>query len=160
MSYIFIFVVVLVLLFAMSYIVKRRFGVLVLALLAGSLLASLWTEALTPIVASFGFVTIKPPLSSLVALTVTLAPALILLLSGPAVHGKYERIFGSLIFAVVATVLSFEWLNDALVIDGYGQYLHDFIQLYRAPILTAGVIAAVFDMFMTHTVRRSERSKR
>lgn len=153
MSYILVFVAMAGLLFALSYIVKRRFGVLVLALLAGSLLASLWTETLTPLVASAGIVTVRPPLSSIVALTVTLAPAFVLFLGGPAAHGKHERLVGSLIFALVATMLSFHWLNDALVIDGAGRVLHDFLSQYQALILTGGVVAAIVDVLMTHTVR-------
>lgn len=159
MSYIIVFIALFALLFALSYVVKRRFGVLVLALLAGSLLADLWTEALTPLVASAGIVTVRPPLSSLVALVVTLAPAFILFLGGPVAHAKHERLFGSLIFALVATMLSFHWLNDALVIDGAGQVLHDFLSQYQALILTAGVIAAIFDVLMTHTVRHQANTK-
>lgn len=160
MSYILVFIAMAALLFGLSFIVKRRFGVLVLALLAGSLLANLWTEILTPLVASTGIVTIRPPLSSLVALTVTLAPAFVLFLGGPVANRKHERLIGSLIFAVVATMLSFNWLNDALVIDGAGQILHDFLTQYQALILTAGVIAAIFDVLMTHTVRHAGNAKR
>lgn len=158
MSYILVFIAMAGLLFALSFIVKRRFGVLVLALLAGSLLASLWTEALTPLIASTGIVTVRPPLSSIVALTVTLAPAFVLFLGGPAAHGKHERLIGSLIFALVATMLSFQWLNDALVIDGAGQVLHDFLSQYQALILTGGVIAAIVDVLMTHTVRHQGKT--
>lgn len=153
MSYILVFAAMVALLFALSFVAKRRFGVLVLALLAGSLLANLWTEALTPLVASTGIVTVRPPLSSIVALVVTLAPAFVLFLGGPAAHGKHERLIGSLIFALVATMLSFHWINDALVIDGAGRVLHDFLSQYQAIILTAGVIAAIMDVLMTHTVR-------
>lgn len=159
MSYILVFIAMAGLLFALSFIVKRRFGVLVLALLAGSLLASLWTETLTPLVASTGIVTVRPPLSSIVALTVTLAPAFVLFLGGPAAHGKHERLVGSLIFALVATMLSFHWLNDALVIDGAGQVLHDFLSQYQALILTGGVVAAIVDVLMTHTVRHPGSGK-
>lgn len=159
MSYILVFSAIAVLLFALSYIVKRRFGVLVLALLAGSLLANLWTETLTPLVASAGIVTVRPPLSSIVALVVTLAPAFVLFLGGPAAHGKHERIIGSLIFAIVATTLSLNWINNALVIEGPGVALHDFLVNYQALILTTGVIAAIIDMLMTHTVRHQPSGK-
>jgi len=159
MSYILVFIAMASLLFGLSFIVKRRFGVLVLALLAGSLLANLWTETLTPLVASTGIVTIRPPLSSLVALTVTLAPAFVLFLGGPVANRKHERLLGSIIFAIVATMLSFNWLNDALVIDGAGKVLHDFIMQYQALILTGGVIAAIFDVLMTHTMRHPSSGK-
>lgn len=153
MSYILVFVAIATLLFALSYVVKRRFGVLVLALLAGSLLANLWTETLTPLVASTGIVTVRPPLSSIVALVVTLAPAFVLFLGGPAAHSKHERLVGSIIFAIVATMLSLNWINNALVIDGAGVVLHDALVKYQALILTVGVVAAIIDVLMTHTVR-------
>lgn len=158
MSYILVFLAIAALLFALSFVVKRRFGVLVLALLAGSLLANLWTETLTPLVASTGIVTVRPPLSSIVALVVTLAPAFILFLGGPVAHGKHERLIGSLVFAVVATMLSLNWINDALVIDGPGVVLHDVLIEYQALILTIGVIAAIVDVLMTHTVRRTGKT--
>lgn len=159
MSYILVFVAIAALLFALSYVVKRRFGVLVLALLAGSLLANLWTETLTPIVASTGIVTVRPPLSSIVALVMTLAPAFILFLGGPAVHSKHERLVGSLIFAIVAAMLSLNWINNALVIDGPGIVLHDALVTYQALILTVGVVAAIIDVLMTHTVRHPNSGK-
>lgn len=160
MSYIVVLSLVAATLFGLSYVTKRRFGVLVLALVAGGMLATMWTETLTPLVASAGLVTVKPPLSSLVAMIITLAPALVLLMGGPTAHGKHERLYGSSVFAVTATVLVFRWLNDALVIEGSGTILHGFIQDYQAVILTICVIAAIFDVLMTHTARRSGQQAR
>lgn len=160
MSYIIVLSLIAAALFGLSYVAKRRFGVLVLALVAGGMLATMWTETLTPIVASVGLVTIKPPLSSLVAMLITLLPAFILFMGGPVAHASHERIYGSLVFAVTATVLVFRWLNDALVIDGPGMVLHDFIRDYQAVLLTVCVIAAIFDVLMTHTARRSGQHAR
>lgn len=159
MTYILIVLLVALLLFGLAYTAKRRFGVLVLALIAGSMLATMWTKDVTPFVATFGFVIVKPPLSSVVAVVMTLLPAVLLLMGGPVVYAKSERIYGSIIFALVGILLVFKWLNDALVIDSTGKILHDSIITYSPLLLTAGIIAAIIDVFVTHTARRGHESK-
>ncbi len=153
MSYTIVVVLIAVVLFACAYISRRRFGVLVLALIAGEVLSRLWTDQVTPYIASLGFVLVKPPLTSVVAFGLILAPAIILLFSGPSTKRHHERLIGAAIFMIMVIVLAFDYISDALVIDTYGETIKSYISSYRPMILTVGIIVSVLDILAIHTRR-------
>ena len=62
-----------------------------LTLAAGAVIADLWTDSLTPVVAQSGIVIVKPPLQSLVAIALTLLPALLVMLRAPKMSTKHHR---------------------------------------------------------------------
>jgi len=156
MSFVVIFVIIIALLFATAFFTKRRFGVLGLALTAGAMLSTLWVGDLTPIIAKAGIIIVKPPLESIVAATLTLAPALLLLTSGPTYKASHHRIAGAAAFAVLATMLLLEPLGSALVIEGVGKQVYDFVTDWRVVIITACLVYAVVDLLMTKTPRHKE----
>jgi hypothetical protein len=156
-SFLVIFLIVIGVLFAASFLTKRRFGVLGLALAAGAMLSSLWVGDLTPIIASAGFVIVKPPLSSLVSAGLILAPALVLLSSGPTYKNMRQRIVGAAAFAVLATSLLLEPLGTALVIDHIGKPVYDFFVKYHAAIVTVALVLAVLDLLVTKTPRHKAK---
>src|SRR5919202_2775790 len=102
-------------LFLAVFLLKRRLGILGLALAAGSILATLWVGSLTPVVAEAGIVIIRPPLSSLVAATLILLPAFLLFFSGASVKGKVQRSMSALIFSALAIAFLLDSLGSALV---------------------------------------------
>jgi hypothetical protein len=152
-SFLVIFLILVGLLFATAFFTKRRFGVLGLALAAGAMLSTLWVGNLTPIIASTGIVIVKPPLSSLVSAGLILAPALLLLSSGPTYKTMRQRIIGAAAFAVLATSLLLEPLGSALVIDSVGRPVYDFFVEYHAVIVTAALVLALLDLLVTKTPR-------
>ena len=97
-----VFFIVLLLLFGLAYVTKRRFGVLGLALAAGSMLSELWAEKLTPLVRDAGLIVQKPPLITVVAVVLVLLPAAFLLFSGPSYRDTPKRLFGALAMGDVA----------------------------------------------------------
>ncbi|MDB5186644.1 MAG: conserved rane protein of unknown function [Candidatus Saccharibacteria bacterium] len=151
MTFLVIFLLVVATLFIIAFITKRRYGVLGLALAAGAMLSTLWVGDLTPIIAQAGLVLIKPPLESVVASTLTLLPALLLLTSGPAYHTTFQRVSGALLFAVLATVLLLEPLGSALVIEGTGKDIYNFLVTNRVMIITTCLILAISDILFTRT---------
>jgi hypothetical protein len=151
MSFLIIFLIVIALLFAAAFFTKRRFGVLGLALAAGAILSSLWVGDLTPIIAQAGIIIVKPPLESVVAATLTLLPALLLLSSGPSYKLMPQRIIGATAFAVLATALLLEPLGSALVIDSVGKPVYDFFMRHSTTIITACLILAILDLFVAKT---------
>src|SRR5664279_5672953 len=102
MSFLVIFIIVIVSLFATAYFTKRRFGVLGLALSAGAMLSMLWVGDLTPIIERAGVILIAPPLKSVVAAALILLPAIVLLASGPTYRDPIHRIIGAIAFAMLA----------------------------------------------------------
>lgn len=151
MTFVTIFLLLLAALFTLAFFTRRRFGVLGLALATGALISGLWVADLTPVVAQAGFVLIKPPLESVVAASLTLAPALLLLMSGPSYRSSWQRTFGAVLFAVLAAVLLLEPLGSALIIDGPGEQLYTFFVTNRVIIITVCVGMALIDLLLTKT---------
>lgn len=61
MTYLIILGVYSAVLFAVAWLSRRSLGVPALALAAGALMADLWTDSLTPLVAQAGLEIVKPP---------------------------------------------------------------------------------------------------
>lgn len=156
MSFLIIFLIVIGLLFALAFFTKRRFGVLGLALAAGAMLSTLWVGDLTPIIANAGFVLVKPPLESVVSAMLILAPAVLLLFSGPTYKTMRQRVIGAAAFAMLSTALLLEPLGSALVIDATAKPVFDFFTQYRAVIITAALIYAMLDLLVTKTPKASK----
>ena len=154
-----VFIVVLILLFALAYLTKRRFGVLGLALAAGSMLSELWAAELTPIVRDAGLVVQNPPLITVVSVALVLLPALCLLFSGPSYRDTHKRVFGAFLFAALAFALLIEPLGSALVLQAEGRMIYEFFADNQVYIVTVGLIIAVLDLLGAHTakVRKSDK---
>ena len=140
---------ILGLLFLMPFATNRRFGVLGLGLAAGSLLSTNWTGTLTPFIEQQGVILIAPPLAIVVATALTIAPPLALLFSGPTYHGMWQRIVGSLAFAILGFAFLIEPLELALQLDGLGASLIDTTKTYSSIIIVVGIIGALADILLT-----------
>lgn len=152
MNVVIIFLIVVAALFVVAFATKRRFGVLGLALAAGAMLSSLWSEKLTPLVEQTGVVSIVlPPLESLVAAALVLLPAVLLFFSGPTYKHIGHRVMGSFAFAILALALLLEPLGSALVLQDIGKQIYDFFVENRVYIVTAGLVFALFDILATKT---------
>jgi len=154
-----VFGIVLILLFALAYFTKRRFGVLGLALAAGSMLSELWAAQLTPVVRDAGFVVQNPPLITIVSVVLVLLPAVFLLFSGPSYHDTFKRVVGALLFAALAFALLIGPLGSALVLQDEGRMIYEFFSSNQVYIVTIGLILAIFDLLGTHTSKAHKPSK-
>lgn len=157
MNALLVFAILFAALFFLSYITKRRFGVLGLALCAGSLLSASWTATLTPMLQGHGISTTLAPMSAMVATLLTLLPALILLFSGPTYSNKIERLVGSLAFALLAFVLLLGPIGAALVLDPFGYQIYTKLSNYSNMIIVAGIALAIGDVLFTRSSRHHER---
>lgn len=157
MTFLIIFLLLIATLFAASFVTKRRFGVLGLALAAGAFMSSLWVGDLTPIIAGAGIVTVEPPLESVVAAALILLPAALLLVSGPTYTFKGQRLLGALLFALLAGMLLLEPLGSALVIEGVGVTVYQFLQTHRMMIVTICLAFALIDIFATKTLKKPSK---
>ncbi len=149
MNSIVVFGIVIGALFALLYFTKRRLGLLGLALAAGAMLSQLWVGDITPIVASAGFILVKPPLESVVATIITLLPALILLPGTPTYSSMVHRIIGSITFALLATTLLLVPLGSALIIEGTGRIVYDFLTVNQAAIVSICLALSILHLVVT-----------
>ncbi len=153
-----VFIILLAALFALAYFTKRRFGVLGLALCAGSLLSNSWSSTLTPWLQQQGVTLIVPPLSAVVSVILILAPAVLLLFSGPAYEKTLPRIGGAIIFALLAFVLMLNPLGLALVFDDLSLQIYSFLSLYSSYLIVIGVALALADILITRTPKRHHKA--
>jgi hypothetical protein len=151
MNFIVTFLIAIGLLFVLAYITKRRFGVLGLALAAGAILSAMWVGDLTPLVAQAGIIIVRPPLQSIVASALILAPAIVLLISGPKYTSGIQRTVGAIAFTALAIAFLLPSLGSALVVDGTGRGVYDFFVQYRTVIVTIGLLLAIGDLLVSKT---------
>jgi hypothetical protein len=146
-------------LFLAAFLMKRRLGLLGLALGAGSILASFWANDLTPIVASAGIEVVKPPLSSILATVLVLLPPALLFFHGASVKGKLLRLVHSTVFAALGVALLLEPLGRALIIDDTAKPIYDFLVHYNTIFITAGLALSIGDLMMGKSKRREKESR-
>lgn len=137
------------LLFLVAYFTKRRFGVLGLALIAGSVISSMWTSEVTAFIQGAGIELLTPPLSSLVGSTLVLLPAVLIFFGGPKYSNKLKRLIGSAVFALLAMSLLLSAFGNGLNLDENGMKIYSFLTGNSTLIMTAGIAYALYDVF-TH----------
>ncbi len=150
--------IALVLFFA-AFFSKRRFGLLGLALTAGATLSTIWSYDAGLVISSTGIVP-NGPLTNAVALSaVVLLPAILLLFHGYAYKSMIARVFGSLLFTVLAVTFLLEPLSFALPLTGEVADFYEQARSYSGAIISVGVVLAIVDLFFTKPAK-NERERR
>jgi len=142
---------VLVAMFVIAYLTKRRFGVLGLALAAGAVISTIWTDMASGWLGSHDLNLDLGFQSGLAAAGLTLAPAMLLLFSGPTYSGQLKRIVGAGLFALLAAAFMVQPIGSALVLTDEARQTYELIESNRDLIIGIGLIVAIFDVFMTKT---------
>ena len=141
-------------LFAVAFISRRRMGVPTLTLAAGGYLATMWTNSLTPVVANAGVVIVSPPLSSLIAITLTLLPALIVMVREPKRTHIQHGIIASVVFAALGTMITYGAFSNAVVLDeGSRQIVLELVK-YQSVVITTAIVLSVLELLFYKRPRR------
>lgn len=141
-----VLMIIVVAVWLVVFLSGRRFGLLGLALAAGSMLSALWARQLAAMLEG---VTIPPfgvVLANFVPVLLVIAPAAFLLLRGPRYRGKRGRLLGAILFTLLALTLVAEPLSGLIPLGGIDQVVFGFIEENRVYILTIGLVVAIFDM--------------
>ncbi len=155
-----IIIVILLALFALAFLTKRRFGILGLGLAAGALLATQLTRSVS-LLLDQNDIPVAPLTSLAVAsMLLTLLPALVLLISGPKYSQRSHAIFGSLAFALMGTLLLLGPLTTSLPIELSLRGFFNEIAKYQSSILAVAISLAVVDVWLTHTLHPSHKKKK
>lgn len=147
-------------LFLIGFLSRRSMGVPALGLTAGAVLAKLWTDSLTPLVASSGVIIIRPPLESLVAIALTLLPALILMFRAPKANAHHHSIFGSLVFAVLGVMLTYGAFANAVVLDEASKEYVTQLLAYDKIIITVAIVMALGDVLFYKKPHLTDKHKK
>jgi len=160
MVVILIFVAVALALFAGSFLSKRRFGLLGLALTAGATLSSIWSYDAGLVISSTGLVP-DGPLTNAVALSaVVLLPAIILLFHGYTYKENAGRVIGSLLFTILALAFLVEPIGFALPLEGVAADVYKWLVTNRELIISVGVVFAIIDLFFTKPAKNLDKEKK
>ena len=146
MTYIVILAIYTVALFVIALLSRRSLGVPTLTLAAGALMANLWTNSLTPLVAQAGVTTTRPPLASIVAVALTLLPAILIMFRSHKTTSKHHSFFGSLMFAVLGVMLTYGAFSDAVAVDAASKQYVTIIMQYQNIAITACVCLAILSV--------------
>lgn len=136
---------------------RRRFGVLGLALCAGYLLSIMWATETNSLVRDLiGIDTPAPSLTSLVTVSLVLTPAILMLFRGPVYHKKTQRLIGSAAFAVLAAAFMLTPLGNSVNFDSMSKTVYKILSDNRDLIITAGIGYALYDL-MTYRMPKKDK---
>lgn len=150
MTFLVILGIYLAILFVLAFFSGRLVALASLALCAGAVLAKLWTTDLTPLVAQAGVQLVSPPLGSIVAVLLTVLPAILVLMKSPRTSHKHHRLISSLVFAVLGVMLTYGAFSNAVVLDEQSKKIVLQILSYERWILTAGITLAIIEVLAFH----------
>lgn len=147
-------------LFVLFFISRRHIGMPALGLTAGAVLARLWTDSLTPLVADAGLIIEKPPLHSVVAVVLTLLPALIVMMRATKAHSMLHQAYGSIVFAALATMLTYGAFANAVVLDDTSRGIVLQLLPYDGVVITVCIVLALVDtVYHRKTNHRNRKGK-
>lgn len=160
MNVVIIFAGIAVVLFAAAFVTRRRFGLLGLALAAGSILSTLWSFDAGLVVSSFGFPS-NALTNAITTSVIVLIPAIVLFFHGYTYKDFISRTIGALMFTLLALAFLVQPLGGVFTLSGFGANVYDKLVTYKDVIISIGLILAVLDLFFTkrasHTERKSKR---
>lgn len=155
-----IFLAVIFVAFVGAYLSSRRFGVLALSLATGSVLSGLWAVPFADWLTHMGISLTWLPNGVIASIVLLLLPLFILLTSGPKYFGKYERIAGALMIGVLAAAFLVQPLGRFLVLEGDALAVYRWLAGVWQYIVTIGLVAGVFDLFLFHNSKASKADKK
>lgn len=141
------------------FVSRRHIGMPALGLTAGAVLANLWTDSLTPVVAEAGLVIEKPPLHSVVAVVLTLLPALIVMVRSTKAHSLVHQLYSSLVFAALTVMLTYGAFANAVILDDTSRDVVLQLLPYDAAIITACIVLALVDVVYHRKASTSGRKR-
>lgn len=143
-------------LFIAAFITKKRFGLLGLALAAGSILNGIWAYE-AGLVASLVRVPNNSYTNTAVMCLIILLPALMLLFHGDTYKSLVGRIIGAILFTLLAMAFLIEPLSHAFIAQGLGADIYRWMFNNRSMIIGVGLILAVIDLFFTKPAHKSNK---
>ncbi len=149
MNVVVVFAVLAVLLFLAAFITKRRFGLLGLALAAGSILSTIWSVDAGLLVGTLGVFPSGPLTTAVTLSIIVLLPSVVLLFHGRRYKSLPARIIGSAFFAVLALAFLVDPLGFALPLQGVGANIYTELVKYKEVIISIGIVLAIMDLFST-----------
>ena len=135
-------------LFAMAFASKRRFGILGLAITAGSVIQTIWNYDASLVVSGSGLIPKGPLTDAVVPILLIMLPAVVLLFTGYKYKSIVSRTLGSLLFALFALAFLMTPIGTVLPVEGLGATVFQWLTAHTSLIIGTGVVLAVVDLFL------------
>lgn len=135
-------------LFVAAFMTRRRFGLLGLALAAGSLLSGIWGYDAGLIASAVG-IAVTPLSTAVILAIIVLLPAGLLMFHGYTYRGIIGRVVGAALFTLLALAFLIDPLGHILTLQGFGADVYTWLVNNKTAIIGGGLIIAVVDLFLT-----------
>jgi hypothetical protein len=160
MNVVVVFAILAVVLFVGAYISKRRFGLLGLALAAGSILSTIWNYDAGLIVSAIGIIPEGPVTTAVTLSLIVVLPAILLLFHGYTYKHIIGRLVGAFLFTVLTLAFLVEPLGYVFTVEGSGSEAYMWLLNNKDVIISIGMIIAVVDLFFTKPAHLAEKRGR
>jgi hypothetical protein len=137
-------------LFFIAFVTKRRFGVLGLGLSAGALLSSNWNQQMAAFLERNELLVPGATSDVLASCLLILLPAILLLFGGPKYTKSHAVFIGSLGFALMAGLLLLGPMSILIEPKGIVGDILKFVAEYQSGLVALGVAFAIMDMLLIH----------
>ena len=154
-----VFAAIVVLVFVGAFLSGRRFGALALGLAAGSILSGFWASGLAFPLEGVGLNMSWLPAEVLATIILLIAPAAILLFSGPKYTKKFSRVVSALAIGVLTAAFLVKPLGGLMTLDGTALEVYKVFAEYWQYVVGVGLIFGVLDLFMLHGTKLSKDKK-
>ncbi len=154
---------ILVILFALAFFTRRRFGVLGLALAAGTVLSQYATNDLANVFHHYNLSVGQIDHKIIASIFLIVSPALLLLAGGPTYHDKKSAIIGATAFSLLGMFFVLGPLSSILPTDNAAMrdvlVTMSNVQNY---VIIGALVFALIDTFMIHGAagRRHRKDKK
>lgn len=155
-----IILAILIILFGLAFVTRRRFGVLGLALAAGVVLAQNATKYVSDFFEQNNILVTPLSYDSAATVCIILLPAIILLIGGPVYHSKKAALVGAFGFALLGTLFLLGPLTTALPAEDRSmRSALVTLSQWQNAIVVVALLLALIDTFMVHgAVARHHKS--
>ena len=153
-----IIVAIIIALFLLAFLAKRRFGLLGLALAAGSLLSDIWAYDAGLMASVLGFPSTKTS-AAVIAMIIGILPAFILLFHGYAYKTVFGRVAGAVLFTFLALAFLIIPLSKVFSFSGQAAPMLSWLVWNRPLIIGSVIVVSVVDIFLTKPVSLDKKHK-
>lgn len=151
-----IYPIIAVALFVIAFVFKKRFGLLGLALAAGSILSNIWLEKSVQISDALGL-QFNTTVTATIAVILVLLPAGLLIFHGHNYKTLLTRAIGAFLFSLLSISLLISPMSRIVLMQGFGSDIYLIISNNQSLIIGACLIIAIIDKFLSKPSHSSNK---
>jgi len=149
-------IIVSAFLFFVVFITKRKFGLLGLALAAGSILSSLWVEKAGYTLGMLN-VTASLLVISLISALIILLPAMLLIFHDVRYRTFFGRVVGAGLFTLLALAFLIDPIGRVLIPQGASAVIYSCLVVNNHTIIAVCLILAIIDLLIPKHKKSHEK---